>query len=318
MSEHSKLEVWHVDVEFAEWVPPADLVSRWANEKVNANETWPKRPLAVGTDSSCTYSCGEVEIAARLRNAGMLAYWVSEWSGFPHVTAWQDYCVKRTELRERAPDVWDFDQELRADPRNEFHALGKQGGHPDVAAVTADGHFYIEYKGPGDSIKPKQSGWATAVIEREQPRLVYLAVRGSFRARIAKSARDSSRGLEPRVGDPLPLEESGVSKARSSAKADGKLAMKNVPKGKLHRRTISDTLKRQRGWEIVSRVDGYVDFRCPRSTNLELFASEVRQAVTGLGYEPTVRIARDSAGREFVRVYTPETVAQAGRGADRS
>lgn len=83
LSEHSDLKVWHADVQFEEWAIPPTLASRWSNKEANVAETWQKRPLAVGADSGCIYSCGEVEIAARLRNAGFESYWMSEWSGFP-------------------------------------------------------------------------------------------------------------------------------------------------------------------------------------------------------------------------------------------
>jgi hypothetical protein len=48
---------------------------------------------------------------------------------------------------------------------------------------------YLEYKGPNDSIKPKQNRWAAAVVERESPRLAYLVVHGLFRPAIAQAPR---------------------------------------------------------------------------------------------------------------------------------
>src|SRR5688572_55933 len=66
LSEYSDLEVWHVPVLFREWAIPLNLVKRWTDKKTNSNETWNKRPLAVGEASACEYSCGEVELTARL------------------------------------------------------------------------------------------------------------------------------------------------------------------------------------------------------------------------------------------------------------
>jgi hypothetical protein len=192
LSDHSDLVVWHVDVEFQEWPIPPTLAERWSDKDANVAETWQKRPLAVGVDSGCVYSCGEVEIAARLRKAGCEAYWISEWSGFPHVAEWERYCIKRSEFRRRAPALWQYDQDLRTDSRSASRGLGSSGGHPDVACITPEGNIYLEYKGPADSIKPKQNSWAAAVIEHEHPRFTYLAVRGSFRAPISPAATDSA------------------------------------------------------------------------------------------------------------------------------
>ena len=183
LSDHSDLMVWHVDVEFRLWQVPVELHQRWLTPAINANETWRKRPLVVGEDSGCEYSCGEVELAARLRNAGYQAYWISEWSGFPHVHCWEPFCVKRSELVRRAPAVNARDEQLRTGAAGMGLLLGRSGGHPDIAARRAGSNsfVYMEYKGPGDSIKPKQNGWAQAIITSESPETPYLAVKGVTR-----------------------------------------------------------------------------------------------------------------------------------------
>ena len=182
LSSHSPLCVWHIEVEFKTWAAPHELVERWTHEKANTCETWRKRPLTAGGDTSGPYGCGEVEMAARLRAAGYEAYWISEWSGFPHVEHWRAFCVKRSELKERLPNVWAFDQRLRAAAAERGVSLGKAGGHPDIVAWEPGGSEYafLEYKGPGDSIKPKQNDWAQVVLEMEAPRIAYVAVRGRF------------------------------------------------------------------------------------------------------------------------------------------
>jgi hypothetical protein len=79
---------------------------------------------------------------------------------------------------------------------------------------------------------------------------------------------------------------------------------------RLVRRTIRKALIERHGWDVVSRVSGWVDVRIPRaSTSPGTFAGEVRKAVQLLGYEPEVTI---SAG--FVRITTRETIEQRGRG----
>ena len=83
---------------------------------------------------------------------------------------------------------------------------------------------------------------------------------------------------------------------------------------KLHRRTIADALKRERKWEVESHVDGSIDFSVPPRMSSDAFAAEVKAAVEAMGYQPTVRITSSQRG-QLVRVHTPETLAQCGRGA---
>jgi hypothetical protein len=182
LSNHSPLKVWHVDVEFKTWVVPDEIAQRWADSKTNNDETWRKRPLTVTDDSTCAYACGEVEIARRLRRAGFQAYWISEWSGFPHVEHWREFCVKRSELRKHLPQVWSFDQRVRAAAADLGVALGGSGGHPDVVAWEpgSSDYVFLEYKGPNDAIREKQNQWANVMVEMASPRLAYLAVRGHF------------------------------------------------------------------------------------------------------------------------------------------
>ena len=161
LSNHSDLVVWHIDVEFEEWRPSDAVAARWTDSRLDAQETWRKRPLAKGRDSGCPYSCGEVELAARLRGAGFEAFWVSEWAGFPHVDCWRPFCVKRPELRTRLPEVWEFDQRLRSRATSASNGLGKSGGHADIVAWRAGegGFVFLEFKGPGDTIRAKQDTW---------------------------------------------------------------------------------------------------------------------------------------------------------------
>lgn len=186
LSNHSPLVVWHVDVEFEEWPIPPELRQRWVEKKVNSDETWNKRPLVVGTDSGCPFSCGEVELAARLRAAGYHAFWISEWNGFPHVECWGSFCVKRSEMKQRAADLLSYDQRLRGRAVGTCVELESRGGHPDVAAWDrgSQQYVYLEYKGPDDEIKPKQNAWAQAVVTQETSYLPYIAVKGTVRGEL--------------------------------------------------------------------------------------------------------------------------------------
>lgn len=296
LSDHSDLMVWHIDVAFDAFEIPDELIVRWSDKETFVSETWQKSPLVVGMDSKLRYSCGEVELVARLRGAGYEAYWISEWSGFPHVAVWKEFCIKRSEFKERAPSLWEYDRDLR--DRSDSK-LGSSGGHPDIACVTPAGPVYFEYKGPGDSIKPKQNMWATAITQRRPGELAYMVVRGSVAGRSqsivhGKSSAHSATGLQTKT----------FSKAATAPSTSGKL----------HRRTISDTLKRTHGWEVTSKVDGSIDFTPPRGVGVEAFVDLVRLAVRELGYEPTVRIGRGARGHSVVRVHTPETLEQAPRG----
>ena len=181
LSPHSDLEVWHVDIELPRWPMPPELKLRWASdEDANVRDTWRKRPLVDSLDPGWPYHCGEVELALRLRKRGLHAYWVSEWSGFPHISAWEDFCIKRSELKARCQRAWEFDHELRGTAVQP--GLGRRGGHPDVVAwgEGSEHLVYLEFKGPGDKIRPKQNLWARCILELETNRLPYVAVMGTF------------------------------------------------------------------------------------------------------------------------------------------
>jgi hypothetical protein len=180
LSKHSDLEVWHVDVEFRLWPIPAERESRWKDDKFNNNETWRKRPLLVGEDSGCRpFSCGEVELAARLRHADLNAKWVSEWSTYQHVDCWHQYCVKRSELEDDEPELWAADNNLRMKSGNRADQLKKRGGHPDVAAWRSQADIvYVEYKGPNDSVSQKQDLWAQELLRQHPSRFCYVAAYG--------------------------------------------------------------------------------------------------------------------------------------------
>ena len=76
--------------------------------------------------------------------------------------------------------IWECDQELRKNAAQIEIDLGKRGGHPDVAAWQLGNKdlIYFEYKGPGDSIGPKQEKWIRAILNQAQGQLPYLIVNG--------------------------------------------------------------------------------------------------------------------------------------------
>lgn len=178
LSVHTALVAWHLDLRFERYVPTPEEQARWADSHSKSSETWNKL-LLVGRESGCRYSCGELEIAARLRATGYQAFWISEWSGFQHVPEWKPFCLTRKELRERLPKVWEFDKSLR----EQFPQLrlGTSGGHPDVVAWLpgSETFVFVEYKGPGDSINEKQAAFATALHLADPDTHRYAVVRGT-------------------------------------------------------------------------------------------------------------------------------------------
>ncbi|MFN2397950.1 MAG: VRR-NUC domain-containing protein [Gemmatimonadaceae bacterium] len=180
LSRYSEFLAWHVDIGFTLWPITPEQQLKWKVDKANNDETWRKRPLVVGEDSGCgPFSCGEVEVAARLKKAGFNAKWVSEWSGYQHVECWRRYCVKRSDLEDEEPELWAADYNLRMKAGVIGDQLGKRGGHPDVAAWRSqDDIVYVEYKGPTDSINEKQDIWARELIRQNPKRFCYLAAHG--------------------------------------------------------------------------------------------------------------------------------------------
>lgn len=160
LSAHSDLMAWHVEATFEE-LRRRDWPARWSDERTMNAETWRKRPILSGSSSQLLYSCGEVELVARLRAAGYEAFWISEWSGFAPVAEWKGYCVTRNQLRETLPEVWAIDRRIRTSEPS----LGLRGGHPDIVAWRPEMScvYYAEYKGPGDTINPKQNSWVRAM-----------------------------------------------------------------------------------------------------------------------------------------------------------
>jgi hypothetical protein len=181
LSAHSDFLTWHIRIELAEWQVPPSLATRWKEDTANNNETWRKRPLLRGDDSGCDYSCGEVEIAARLRKAGFQSRWVSEWGSYEHVPCWRPFCVKRRELEDSEPELWAADNNLRERSKTRQDVLGRTGGHPDVAAWHSQRDIvYVEYKGPGDRVNKKQDAWAQEVIAQNPGRFCYLVAYGTI------------------------------------------------------------------------------------------------------------------------------------------
>ena len=86
-------------------------------------------------------------------------------------------------------------------------------------------------------------------------------------------------------------------------------------KDPLHRRRISKALQAIGKWVVKTNVDGNVLVRPKRGLPEPDFITQVRSEVEKLGYKPDVKWWTDPAGTRWVRVHTPETLDQIGRGA---
>ena len=82
----------------------------------------------------------------------------------------------------------------------------------------------------------------------------------------------------------------------------------------LHRNKIRKALQ-HKGWEAKARVIGDVLVRPPGSASIpDGFGAQVREAVAALGYEADISGYRTPDGIQWIRVKTPETSSQSGRG----
>jgi hypothetical protein len=172
---------WTMSVEFEAFLPSGDLALRWQNRDLMKADSFGGKTPVVGRDSGCEYSCGEVELAARLcKVAGRNhAFWVSEWATYEVPSCWQKYFLKRSQLRERIEWLAKKDKSIRNKA-----GLGS-GGHPDIAAWrTGQEVVYIEYKGPEDTLKAdsSQHRWGRAALEMGYP---FLVVKGIVTAGTA-------------------------------------------------------------------------------------------------------------------------------------
>jgi hypothetical protein len=83
----------------------------------------------------------------------------------------------------------------------------------------------------------------------------------------------------------------------------------------LHRRKIRSGLIEHYGWKVQSHVEGTISVWPPSAAlSATEFRDQVVDAVRALGYEPTVIATADDKSRTCIRLHTPETLAEEGRG----
>lgn len=127
---------------------------RWSGPKLTWQESYGKTPIL---DADGGRTCAEVEIVARLRQAGWDAWWIDTFGQAP--AAWRDSIIKVGDLppgiRERFLDV---DRKVESG-----HAAGS--GRWDIVAARADEVLILESKGAGDQLRPKQLAWLGSALE---------------------------------------------------------------------------------------------------------------------------------------------------------
>jgi hypothetical protein len=164
--------VWTGLIDLPVFAPAGELAARWSDREVRKRETFGGKTLVAASDSRCAFSCGEVEIAARLRRVGGRAWWVSEWASYQVPPGWDRFFIRRSRLRDQLPDLARVDARVR-----QAGSLRSSGGHPDIAAWKNPAQpCYLEFKGPGDSVKPAggQAAWIAAAQRLGLPFMVVV------------------------------------------------------------------------------------------------------------------------------------------------
>ena len=177
----------------------------------------------------------------------------------------------------------------------------------------------VEYKGPGpsnpgvmDAVSPEQDAWFRAavrehVIDVDRYAVVYWIPSPAAKIVLLEqaSARRCPTTVRPRRVEP------DIADARRPPVATPHA------KGALHRRTIRKALKQKMGVKVVSHVDGTIDVHVPLSSDVVACREQVEREVSLLGDAPTVEVVSTRPGSHVIRVSTPETLEQRGRGAHR-
>lgn len=192
---------------------------------------------------------------------------------------------------------------------------GRAGGFFDVLAWNNDELIFVEYKGPGDGPNINEPHFLAAAITCDiQPSQLFYVFGDAHGNLIDTQTNLGASRIKSVDEESFSIRDSSPAPA-INLEASRKGAPMKEP---LHRRRISSALQKTHRWVVKTRVDGYVEVRAPAgSAGTSDFASTVRSAVEALGYAPTVGWFTAPDGSRWVRVRTPETVAQQGRGAHR-
>ena len=319
---------WHVGVEFVAWRVPAGVA-------LTGSQTWNGKALIVPSNPSLDASVGEVEVAERLRIAfpTRFTYWTAGGGSPPK--QWRAWALTPA-VRGQEPWLVELDRRIR----DADDALrDNQRGWPDVLSWQsgADDLVCVEYKGPFpsnpdvlDTVSSEQHAWFRAAVRQrllDPNRYAVVSWVPSPAAKVILRNQSSARQRRHAVpeassGTPLAPRRAPPSmrSVEASRKSHGEeTGPHRIAHGgeKLHRRTIRSVLKQRTGAAVVSHIDGTIDVEVPPSWVPLAFRDLVVDEVTRLGYSPTTVVEPGRPGRWCVRLSTPETLTQQGRGAHR-
>ncbi len=283
------------------------VFSLWPSSSVRPQSTKGGKPLVV---SNQQVSFAELAILDLLVSDGWEGRWIDNYPLPP--TFRTQYWDKDLEKLPRAI----ANIEIPASVRTIYEAICNKakdprgGGAWDVIAWRGTEMVFIEAKRSGstDRIRDAQIRWIEAALSIGIPAGCFLFC--EWRGEVDTGAHPPTQTLRPSQPTSLNVPAQEIKPDR----------VQSTPKGKpkadsLHRRTIRSALKTQHGWDVESHTDGTVDVRATSiSSATGTLVDEVQRAVENLGYSPTVKSIRGKDGARWIRVTTPETLAQEGRG----
>lgn len=318
---------WHVAVEFEPWRVPAGVT-------LTGSQTWNGKALLVPSNPSLDVSVGEVELVERLRSAfpNRSCYWTAGGGHPPR--QWRSWALT-PEVGQRAPWLIGLDRQIRD---AEDNLRTNRRGWPDVLSWESEAGdlFCVEYKGPVtsnpdamDTVSREQDAWFRSAVRQQLLLADHYAVVAwvpSPAAKVILREQASTRLRRPAVTrSPTPGAFIAPAAARDSmhptespsAPSQGDDHARPVRHGdeRLYRRTIRSALKQRLGVGVVSHIDGTIDAMVPPMSDPTAFLARVVDEVTRLGYTATAAVVPRPTGGWWVRISTPETLAQQGRGA---
>lgn len=150
---------WHVVLDFEPWRPPP------GTPKLPWQVTYGKT-LIVANDGQWTVA--EIELVRRFRDAAWQAGWLDTFGSAPR--GWKEWLRKRESLPSTLRDF--------------LHTTSPDGkgrrGRPDIIAWRDDSlaaAVFVEYKGPGDKVRPEQGAWFEAALKAGMKREQFAVAR---------------------------------------------------------------------------------------------------------------------------------------------
>lgn len=160
---------WHVNVTFEQWCPPIDVKKFW-------KQTFGKKQIICEKDRLRTVA--EMELVRRFRKAGWHAGFLSNYRNAPPEWVYWELLRFATDVEEAIIDPESLPLPIRAEAITAV--IGPRGcGKPDIVAwqatspaevVSLAAAVFVEYKGPGDKVRPDQDAWFRAARHKGMSR----------------------------------------------------------------------------------------------------------------------------------------------------